>query len=35
VDKFKLIGPINIDEEIEKSDDKISFDEDLYKIGYI
>jgi hypothetical protein len=34
-DKFTLIGPVDIDEELEKSDDKVSFDENLYKIGYI
>ncbi len=30
-----MIGPINIDEEVEKSGDKITFDENKYKIGYI
>ena len=30
-----MIGPINIDEEVEKSNDKITFDENKYKIGYI
>ena len=35
IDKFKMIGPFNIDDEIKKSDLEISFDEKNYKIGCI
>ena len=35
IDKFKMIGPFNIDDEIKKSDVEISFDEKNYKIGYV
>jgi len=30
-----MIGPMNIDEEVENSYEEISFDENKYKIGYI
>jgi hypothetical protein len=30
-----MIGPFNIEEEIKKSENEISFDENKYKIAYI
>jgi hypothetical protein len=30
-----MIGPMNIDEEVENSYEEISFDENKYKIVYI
>jgi hypothetical protein len=35
IDKFKMIGPINIDKELENSEDKIDFDKNKYYIGFI
>ena len=34
-EKFEMIGPINIDEVLKKTDFNISFDENLYEIGFI